>query len=56
MSARIETRTKELMARNGLSPLTAWNQAYQEAEDEKYKDLDIVLKEIVQTTYRGSGR
>jgi len=60
MSAFIETRTRELMAKDGLSPLAAWNQACQEAEAEAEaeldKKLDITIKEIVQETYRGSGR
>lgn len=44
------------MARDGLSPLAAWNQAYQEAEAELDRKLDITIKKIVQGTYRGSGR
>jgi len=60
MSAQIETRAKELMAKDGLSLLTAWTQAYREveaeAEAELDRRLDITLKEIVQETYRGSER
>lgn len=30
MQSQIETRAKELMAKDGLSPLQAWNQACKE--------------------------
>lgn len=48
MQSQIETRAKELMAKDGLSPLQAWNQAYREVEDALDQPTDIRVKKILQ--------
>lgn len=48
MQAQIETRARELMLKDGLSPLQAWNQAYQEVEDALDEPTDIRVRRILQ--------